>query len=760
MNKAITDGVQLMPPAFEAGLDQWSSGNGTPGSDTYENALNAAVVPGDQDFGTCLELQKVETVQKLRFMGETPLLPGCYLQVRARIKAVSGNLPAVRIAGWAGAGGNAHVPGVDETGPVTALTSYGDVVEVTAIVGAGARSGVDMVWGSNAIYGHFGLDLTGATGGVVRIESIEIEDVTNVFLRDMLNFVDVRDFGAVGNGTTDDSAAFEAADAAANGRKVLVSKGTYRLNESVTLQSRVEFEGTVTMPANRILSLTKNYDLPSYIDAFGDEELAFKKAFQALLNNADHESLDMGGRRINITEPIDMRAAVANKNEYAQRRHVRNGQFYVVGDSAWNSDVVTSIATYSPNNARTLKNVVNVANIKVGSLVSGNGVGREIYVHSKNVANQEITLTQPLHDAAGTQNFTFTRFKYVLDFSGFEKLSKFSMSDIEIQCNNKASGILLAPEGLIFHLKDSFITRPKNRAITSHGEGCQGMLIDRCQFLTAEGNTRAQDRQSIVLNTNANDVKLRNNRASQFRHFAVMGGANGTIIGNHFFQGDTETNGIRTGGIILASAHCSTTITGNYIDNCSVEWSNEYDASPGFTSGYSFSGLSITNNVFISGDVAPWFAYVVIKPFGGGHFIGGLTMTGNKFRSINGNIDRVDRVDTSYAGLDMSKGKNIFVDGNTFHAIDTPVANPLLVKYTKNSTGNTWTVDSGARFPFGGQARSVEALVMTGPIRNSSNGMEYAMPYVSTRQGSDKDQIKLHWHKAVKGSVAVTMRMD
>jgi hypothetical protein len=57
MNKAITDGIVFMPQPFAAGLDQWSSGNGTPESDTYANAVNAAFVPADQDFGGALELQ-------------------------------------------------------------------------------------------------------------------------------------------------------------------------------------------------------------------------------------------------------------------------------------------------------------------------------------------------------------------------------------------------------------------------------------------------------------------------------------------------------------------------------------------------------------------------------------------------------------------------------------------------------------------------------------------------------------------------------
>ena len=77
MNKAITDGLALMPPPFVNGLDVWSSEDGTPGSDTYDGAGNAAFVPADQDFGGCLELVKTQSTQKLRYMGETPLLPGC-----------------------------------------------------------------------------------------------------------------------------------------------------------------------------------------------------------------------------------------------------------------------------------------------------------------------------------------------------------------------------------------------------------------------------------------------------------------------------------------------------------------------------------------------------------------------------------------------------------------------------------------------------------------------------------------------------------
>ena len=140
MNKAITDGIVLMPPGFAGGLDVWSSGDGTPGSTTYDGSGNAAFVPADQDFGGCIEILKSEAIQKLRYTGETPLLPGCYLQIKARVKAISGALPSVRIAAWAGGAGGVHVPAVVQTGPAVSLTTYGKVVEVSAIVGSGARS--------------------------------------------------------------------------------------------------------------------------------------------------------------------------------------------------------------------------------------------------------------------------------------------------------------------------------------------------------------------------------------------------------------------------------------------------------------------------------------------------------------------------------------------------------------------------------------------------------------------------------------------
>ncbi len=759
MNKAITDGIILMPLPFAAGLGVWSQGDGTPGSDTYVTGGQGAFVAADQDFGGCLEITKSASVQRLRYMGETPILPGCYLRVTARVKAIAGAFPSVRIAGFAGLNGGAAAEGLDLNGPSTPLTSYGEIVEVSAIVGTGDRTGVDLVW-QGAAYGHFGIDLTGSNGGVVRVDDLIIEDITSAFQRDMAAMVDVRDYGAIGDGMTDDSAAFIAADAAANGREVLISKGIYALDADVTMQSRVRFEGTVTQSAQHRFILQKNFDYPTYVDAFGDEEVAFKKAYQALLNFSDHESLDLGGRRISLTEPLDMQACDPTRTVFAIRRVIRNGQFQPISGPAWDSDVVTSQASYATATPNQLTNVVNVANVALGAHIEGTGVGREVYVTNVNVAQKTVSLSAPLYDAAGTQTFTFTRFKYLLDFSGYADLAQMTLDDIEFQCAGEASGIMLAPQGLIFHVRDCFITKPKDRGITSPGRGCQGMKIDRCNFVSNEQSLSVPNRTTIAFNANANDVKIRDNRVSLFKHFCVMGGTGNLISGNHWFHGDSEPNGVRKGGIILTSPNCMSVITGNYIDNNFVEWTNEHSEEPALGVQLSFGGLTMTGNIFTAIDVADWFNFIVVKPYGPGHFIHGLSLVSNVFRILNGRIDRVEHVDTTFADLDYSRMRMINFSANTFHSIDEEVFNPAYLTHTQSSASSTWVADTEPSLPFMGRARFVDAVVPDGAIQTAGGSDVFEAPWVDSAHGPDQRQVRFVWGTPVKGKMRFQVRMD
>ena len=758
MNMAITDGLQLMPPPFADGLGRWSRENGTPGTTSYAGQPDAALVPSDQDFGGCLELQKTETVQRLRHKGETPIQPGLYLRVTARVKAVAGSLPDVRIAAYAARADGSAVS-VPLTAPSVSLTSYGKVVTISAIIGSGNRPGVDLVWGVQPAYGHFGLDLTGPNGGVVRIDDIEIEDVTEVFHRKMLDVVDVRDYGALGNGTTDDRAAFAAADAAASGRTVLVSAGTYRLASDFTFSNAVRFEGTLVMPAAARLTCTRNYDLNTYAAAFGSELEGFRRGLQTLFYFTDHVTFDLSGRKVDLTTPINV-ASLCGLTSLSSRRVLTNGQIGAGASTAWDDAEVTSIATYSVAQPYTLTGVVNVANIPVGARISGTGVGREVYVRAKNTAAGTLTLSRPLWGAAGTRSFTFTRYRYLLDFSGFDSLSRFEITDIEFSCAGRASGILLPDSGLTFRIADCVFSGPKDRAITSIGTGCQGLIVDQCQFLSNEQSKAAQNRTSVALNVNANDAKLRDNRIVRFAHFAVLSGGGNLVIGNHFFQGDDQTDGLRQAGLVFTSPNCRSIVSDNYIDNCWIEWSNEHDPEPGFGSGFSFGGLSMTSNTFMASNVAPSFRWLVIKPRGPGHFLNGLSVTGNVFRAIDGAVDRIEKVDTSQAGLDHGRARNVLFQSNVFHGVSQICVNPVTVTHDQPTTAATWTVDASDLLPFGGKAITVVSVVPAGALRNAGNALVHAAPYAEAMQGAGDARIALKWPEALRGAAVVTLRSD
>ena len=757
---SLTQGLDFSPAPFSAGLDKWSSSTGTTSTDTYDIVGEAVYVPVDQDFAGCVEMVKTDDVQKLRYTGQTDLPHETYLMIKTRVKRMAGGIPAIRIAGHAMDTNDTHVDAVTAYGPAGSLTDLGEIYEVTAIVGPGLRDGVDMVWGALPHYGHFGIDITGPTGAVVRIDDITIEDVSHIFQRDALNIVDVRDYGAIADGVTDNYNAFVAADNAANGRCVIVPTGEYAISQSLSISSHVEFQGTLVMPESAALLLKKSYDLPTYIDAFGDEAEGFKKAFQALLNSSDHDSLDMGGRTVTVSEPIDMQAAVSTRDTFTQRRVICNGQFYASGSLGWEPTIVQGQASYSINASRDLTNVENIADIEVGSLVEGAGVGREVYVTSKDVSGGSIRLSKPLYDAAGYQLYTFTRHKYLLDFSGFSTLSKLNLQNIEFQCKETANAVMLARVGLIFHMIDCFITQPKYRGITSIGTGCQGMLIDRCHFVITEAQTNATDRVSLGLNANNNDVKLRDNWASQFRHFALLAGSNNIITGNHFYQGDGVQGGARLAGIILTKAATSSSIVGNYVDNCFIEWINEHDETPDFTSGFGFSSLSISGNNFLSGAVAPWFNYILIKPYGTNHGISNLSVTNNNFRSINGSISRVEWVDPTYADINRSRLEAILFEGNNFENISRATQNPLIVEHTQSSANSVWTLETNNELPFQSYAKCVTALAPQAQIKTSSNSAYFDIPYTTGQVGSDKDQVKLTFGTLVKGKMAVTVRCD
>lgn len=181
MNLYAHPDIDLMPPPFAEGLDDWSRGDGTPDSPTWERAENARLARGDADFGACLEVRKVAGVERIRYMGEVPLRPGAYVEIAARVKAVRGPLAGARIAAWPGGAKGREICGLATEAPQVDLPGHEAVVTLAAVIGPEALPGVTLVWGPPVLYAHVGLDLVGAAGGVVRIESVAVREVTERF---------------------------------------------------------------------------------------------------------------------------------------------------------------------------------------------------------------------------------------------------------------------------------------------------------------------------------------------------------------------------------------------------------------------------------------------------------------------------------------------------------------------------------------------------------------------------------------------------
>ena len=117
-----------------------------------------------------------------------------------------------------------------------------------------------------------------------------------------------------------------------------------------------------------------------------------KRALQVLFYFTDHNMLDLGGRRIELTAPIDA-ATVCGLTSFTQRRVIANGNLVALASSAWTPETATATATYTPTNSYELTGVSNIGTIPVGALVTGTGVGREVYVRAKNLATNTLTLS-------------------------------------------------------------------------------------------------------------------------------------------------------------------------------------------------------------------------------------------------------------------------------------------------------------------------------------------------------------------------------
>lgn len=757
MSKDITDGITFMPLPFSAGLDRWSCEDGRPGDATYADILEAEVVDDDAVFGSCLKMLKDAPVTRLRYMGETPLLPGCFLRISARLRAIDGPLPTVRIAGWPGHAGQGGALDRIVSGPLVTFEEIDDVVTVQAVVATAHRTGVDIVW-HDAIYGHFGLDLTGPSGATLLIESLQIEDVSASFQSDLIAAIDVRDYGALADATTDATAAFRAADVAAQGREVIVPRGVFRLDDDIKLDSVFKFVGTVVQRSDRHFVLASGLDFSAYCRAFGDVETAFRKAFQAMSHIDPPVDLDLRGAQITLSAPLNMQVSAEDKACTKTYKTLRNGTFRAVPGMAWSSDLIETTATYEQDDGWHLRDIADCDRLVVGARVTGQGVGREVYLASVDVATRTAKLSQPLFGAHGTQKFSFEIHKYLLDFSSYEDVSQLHLDGITLDCAGVASGVLLATVGRGFSMRQCRINQPKDKGITSAGTGCVAMSISGSHFQGT--NDPAERTSAIGLNANANDVRLHDNVFENFKHFAVVSGAGASITGNHFGHGHRVERSRPKGSLVLTKPMCAAVVTANSFVNASLLWTSEHTTDHEGTRQTTFGGLTVTGNSFTTNALAHWVSFIQVAPFGLGHVLDGFSVVGNVFRSSNGRINRVEALDTSQGGLDLSDMRAVTFSANTFHGVRDPVSNPANLVHDQRLVAKRWDAETKSQLPFDGLAKWIDSATVIGPLIDGAGQDVTATPWFEERSGADGRQARFHWDVPVAGRLRYQVRMD
>jgi hypothetical protein len=130
------------------------------------------------------------------------------------------------------------------------------------------------------------------------------------------------------------------------------------------------------------------------------------------------------------------------------------------------------------------------------------------------------------------------------------------------------------------------------------------------------------------------------------------------------------------------------------------------------------------------------------------------------FRSLNGRIDRVERVDTTFADLDYSRTRSFEFTANTFHNVNQPVSNPALLKHNQATEAATWVMQTEDALPFGGYALSVDSVMPQGAVTDTGAARVHDLPWSVAQQGGTSRDVHLNWSRPVKGTVRYAVRMD
>lgn len=135
-------------------------------------------------------------------------------------------------------------------------------------------------------------------------------------------------------------------------------------------------------------------------------------------------------------------------------------------------------------------------------------------------------------------------------------------------------------------------------------------------------------------------------------------------------------------------------------------------------------------------------------------------MTNNVFRLLNGTIDRIEKVDTTFADLDYGRMRNVTFAGNTFTGVAEEVRNPLSMTHAQTTPSRAWLCDPGTWLPFRGRARAVEGVTPVGRIASAADAAVYESPWVEVEYGTARRQFRANFLTPCTGTIRASVRMD
>ena len=745
-------GDSYKPRKFLEGLSHWR--DALTGGSSLTNSTDITLsTQSNSTYGKLL-VSKTQSTMKIVHGNHIPLAVGQYLEISFQVRLNNGSAPKMRIISQALNSQSSPISGLVQHGPTTTAITGVDM-EVSAIVGFSSRSGVDFVWNSDCRSGYFGIEFYDVNGGELVVSDMNIRDVTAAFTALHTGIVDVRDFGAIGDGTTDCLNAFVAADEAADGRTIFVPEGDYFISSAIAIHSPLQFSGRLVSDISTPIMLIHQFDLEVYVHAFKDEELAFRKAFQALFRFSDHRVLDMRGRSITLRSPIVFTELLGANATSKNNRVIINGDIEAAGSSAWETITAQSTANYELSGSYgLLTDVQNVQQIPVGSRVIGPGVGREVYVIDRDTTAKTLTLGEPLYGVDGIQSYTFERYQFMFDFCASPNIKDLHFLNVRFDGNRVASHLLLSLQGTGMKLLNCEFKSPRDRGICSYAFGCNGLTVEGCTFDGGEYGVAVQDRKTIGITTHKSDMKIRNNRAMYYRHFAVMSSTGHIISGNHIFQGSGNAQSNELSAIFVGTTgFFQSTFVGNYFDNGSIELSKEHEHRAIFNGNSFFGPVTFTGNTFLlTKDCPESFNFIRLKPLGSGNRILNFSVTNNSFVDTAGEkIYAVEGIDETLGSMNHAQDKNVVFAGNAYHSIQKESASPCYVVASRTSAATTWTEDLTDKLPFNCFAQEVTGVALYNGITTSTP------PKVQTLQGNNSKQIKLNFSEATKGSVGFTV---